>query len=196
MTASVSGTLCIRAPLNAMAYAQESKRILQASNLDKKLRLECTLAPLLATARPAAAHCMTQSQEMGAWLTTFPNILNGTELSAVKFCNSLQLFLGFQPNHLPERCNGCQQRFTVGHVLLCRHGGLVLQRHDDLAGNWHLLCAEALTPPAVSDKPKIPQYQTSGANPATTHDDQPTTLQGNIAAHGSWTKGTTAIFYV
>ena len=56
---NVSGTLYIRAPLNAMVYARESEKILQAVNIDKELRLECTLAPLLAAANPVAACHMT-----------------------------------------------------------------------------------------------------------------------------------------
>ena len=89
MTASVSGTLRVGAPLNAMAYARESEKILRAANVDKELRLECNLAPLLAAADPAAARRMTRSRDTGAWLTAVPNLFNGTELSADEFRDSL-----------------------------------------------------------------------------------------------------------
>ena len=91
-------------------------------------------------------------------------------------------------------CDWCQQRFTIGHALQCQHGGLVLHHHNNLAGGWHSLCAEAFKPLAVSDELKIPQYQTPSTNPAITHDDQPTTLPGGVAAHGFWTRRMAALF--
>ena len=39
--------------------------------------------------------------------------------------------------------------------MLCKVGGLVLLRRNDMAGEWHRLCAQALTPVAVSDEPLI-----------------------------------------
>ena len=62
---------------------------------------------------------------------------------------------GLRPAALPTRYDGCSKNFSVEHSLSCTVGGLVLLRHNDVAGDWHRLCAQALTPTAVSDEPLI-----------------------------------------
>ena len=92
-----------------MAYTHKSQRILRAANIDKELHLEGILAPLLEAADPAVTHRMMRSRETGTWLTAVPNILNGTELSADEFQDSLQLRLGLNSNPLPRCYDRCQQ---------------------------------------------------------------------------------------
>ena len=67
----------------------------------------------------------------------------------------------------------------------------MLQRHDDMAREWHQLCAQALTPAAVTDEPPIPLNQNNQAGAGA-----PPALRGDVAAHGFWRRGTTAIFDV
>ena len=95
------------------------------------------------------------------------------------------------PIGLPDRCDGCEQKFTVGHALQCKVGGLIRFRHEELASEWHQLCAHALSAAAVSDKPKIPTCQAAG-NPEWSQAE----LRGDVGALGFWTRGRTAIFDV
>jgi hypothetical protein len=122
-----------------------------------------------------------------------PNSLNGTELSEEEFRDNLRLRFGLTPLSLPARCDGCDAAFTVGHALTCKKGGLVLLRHNDVAAEWHQLCAAALTPSAVSDEPFIFSGRdcTEAQGPAA---ELPPDLRGDVAAHGFWKRGTTAIF--
>ena len=73
--------------------------------------------------------------------------------------------------------------------------GLVTNRHNDFSAEWQHLCAEALTPSAVSDEPQIHisrDVRTAGA-----HGTGPAPeLKGDAAVHGFWRRGTTAIFDV
>jgi hypothetical protein len=68
-------------------------------------------------------------------------------------------------------------------------------RHNDVAAEWHHLCAQALQPSAVSDEPLIhtgpgvPNAENAGAEAAADS-------RGDIAAHGFWRRGTTAVFDV
>jgi hypothetical protein len=138
---------------------------------------------------------MLRSRETGACLTALPTSLNGPELSEAEFRDNLRLRFGLTPIALPERCDGCDAKFTVAHALSCKKGGLVLLRHNDIAAEWHSLCASALTPSAVSDKPLIlTGRDTPGAEGNGT--EIPTDLRGDIAVHGFWRRGTTAIFDV
>ena len=180
---------------DAMGYGLVAARILNRTQAAKAEQLTDSLAPILAAAPPAAARRMKRSQQTGAWLTAMPHNLNGTVLSADEFRDNLRLRCGLEPQHLPARCDGCSDRFTVEHALQCRKGGLILQRHDDLAGEWHQLCAEALKPCAVTDEPRIPNYQPAqGAGAPQGNNNPPQELRGDVAVHGFWRRGTTAIF--
>ena len=79
--------------------------------------------------------------------------------------------------------------------MSCRKGGLILHRHNDLVASWGQLCGQAHTPSTVSDEPLI---QTSRDMPvAGTNRTVPSPeLRGDLAVHGFWTKGQTAIFDV
>ena len=62
--------------------------------------------------------------------------------------------------------------------------------HEEVAGEWHQLCAQALTPAAVSDEPTITQYQNRDGDQA----NRVPELRGDVAVHGFWSRGTTAVF--
>ena len=73
---------------------------------------------------------------------------------------------------------------------------MILQQHNDIAGEWHTLYAEALNPSAITDKPRIPTHQPAldpGAqqqgNPPPSRD-----LRGDVGVHGFWRRDTTAVF--
>jgi hypothetical protein len=137
---------------------------------------------------------MLRSKEIGAWLTAMPDTLNGTELSADEFRDSLRLRFGLQPTSLPPRCGGCDERFSVEHAMTCKKGGLVTLRHNDVSAEWNHLCSQALTPSAISDEPLIHtcprDVQKAGADGT---EPQPE-VRGGVAAHGFWNRNTTAIF--
>ena len=120
------------------------------------------------------------------WLTAMPDCLNGMELSADEFRDSLRLRSGLAPLDLPDRCDGCGQRFSLGHTMTCKKGGLVLLRHNNVAAEWHQLCAQALTPAAVSDEPLIHRGRGGNARADAKSAEPPPDLRGNVAAHGSW----------
>jgi hypothetical protein len=73
----------------------------------------------------------------------------------LEFRDSLRLRYRLTPTALPTSCDGCTKKFPVEHAMSCKAGGLVLLRHNDVAGEWHRLCAQALTPAAVSGEPLI-----------------------------------------
>ena len=79
--------------------------------------------------------------------------------------------------------------------MSCRKGGLILHRHNDLVATWGQLCGQAQTPSTVSDEPLIQTSQDVQAAGANRTEPTPE-LRGDIAVHGFWTRGTTAIFDV
>jgi hypothetical protein len=95
----------------------------------------------------------------------------------------------------PPHCNGCGDRFTTEHAMSCPKGGLIIHQHNDLVTTWGQLCGQALTPSTVSDEPLI---QPSRDIPlvGTTQTVPAPELRGDLAVHGFWTRGQTAIFDV
>jgi hypothetical protein len=193
-TKVLTRSLCRGRTLDANVHARHAALARRTAMKAKTAAEVAALALLSAEAAPSARRRLLRSKETGMWLTTMPNRLNGTELSAEEFRDSLRLRLGLAPLGLPDGCDGCGQKFSVGHALTCKKGGLVLLRHNDVAAEWHQLCAQALTPSAVSDEPLIHSGQdnTQGAR-AQGAAPQPET-RGDVAVHGFWRRGATAIF--
>ncbi len=182
-------------PLDATAYAEiASKNRRECRQVRVKAEV-AILEGLCAGMRPAAARRLQRSRETGSWITATPDRLNGTELSAEEFRDSLRLRFGLLPSFLPHRCDGCNERFTVEHAMSCKKGGLVVMRHNDVAAEWHHLCAQALQPSAVSDEPLI--HTGRGVpNAGNTGVEAAADSRGDVAAHGFWRRGTTAVFDV
>ena len=163
----------------------------------RKARIMADKASLkdLQEAYPREAKRMERATCSGSWLTVSPDRINGTDLNETEFRDSLRLRFGMTPVNLPERCDGCHQRFSVGHAMSCKKGGLILLRHNDIASEWHEMCANAISPSAVTDEPLIHLGQTgrAGNAPAATTQVE-NEIRGDLAVHGFWKRGTTAIF--
>jgi hypothetical protein len=73
-----------------------------------------------------------RDRNTGQWLTVPPSTVNGTELSAQEFRDSILLRYAQNPGDLLTHCDGCDQKFTVCHALECKKGGLVISRHNEI----------------------------------------------------------------
>jgi hypothetical protein len=73
-----------------------------------------------------------RGKETGQWLSVLPSTVNGTIISAQEFRDALLLGYTHCPPDLPIQCNGCQQKFSVHHALECKHGGLLISRHNEI----------------------------------------------------------------
>ena len=174
-------TACMKSRAGARKQAEE----------DHERKLTIQLAGLGAQVTRRAL----RSRETGAWLTTMPNLLNGTELSAEEFRDSLRLRYGLTPRALPRMCDACGVPFTVEHAMSCKRGGLITQRHDEVSAEWHQLCCNALQPSAVRYEPYIHAGSSTaqGGNQAAPAEVRQA-IRGDVAAHGFWERGTTCIF--
>ncbi|KAI2498784.1 hypothetical protein MHU86_15687 [Fragilaria crotonensis] len=183
------------APLCAAAHRRDASTGRLAAKAHQRHATEGRLAAILDGSRPMEKRRIIRSAATGAWLSTRPSLLNGSDLSAEEFRDGVRLRLGLTPTSLPPRCDGCGERFTTEHAMSCRKGGLILHRHNDLVATWGQLCGQAHTPSTVSDEPLIQTSQDAQAAGANRTEPTPE-LRGDIAVHGFWTRGTTAIFDV
>jgi hypothetical protein len=194
-TRALSSSLCDNVCLDVKAYRASVSSARKSTTKDRKDEAKATLERLLVDASRLESRRIRRSCETGAWLTAMPDRLNGTELSALEFRDSLRLRCGLAPTDLPQKCDGCQQPFTVEHAVSCKKGGLVLLRHNDVKAEWHELCARAHTPSAVSDEPLIHLGQAPRTNATATAEVLPE-LRGDVAVKGFWKRGATTIFDV
>jgi hypothetical protein len=105
--------------------------------------------------KPSVARRKSRNCAAGAWLSVFPNRLNGTGLSVDEWRDNIRLRYNHSPLDMPTVCDGCGAKTTVKHALSCKMGGLVHIRHDDVADEWRHLCGTALSPGRVERKPRF-----------------------------------------
>ena len=147
-------------PLVAHSSGVDGARI--ATRREKKQKAEELLRKGVEE-RVGMEWCRQQrAQNYGAWLSVFPSRLNGTELSKNEFLDNARLQYDYAPTNLPNHCDGCGAPFTVDHVLNCKKGGLINQRHDDVADEWGHLCGLAWKPAAVSHEPYVDDADAAG----------------------------------
>jgi hypothetical protein len=63
--------------------------------------IEGKLAMILKGARPMDKRRILRSAATGAWLSTLPSLLNGSDLSAEEFRDGVRLRFGLPPTSLP-----------------------------------------------------------------------------------------------
>ena len=195
VTASLTTSLLERSELNTSDYINEATTLRQDL---RKQRIEADAIDLETIIRETTSKVgklrLKRATKTGAWLTAMPDRLNGTELAADEFRDSLRIRFGLLPLSLPKQCDGCHEKFSVEHAMSCKKGGLILLRHNDLANEWHELCAHALSPSAVSDEPLIHNGQGINNKERGQTSEPEMELRGDVAAHGFWKRGSTAIF--
>jgi hypothetical protein len=81
---------------------------------------------------PSVARRDKRNSAAGAWLSVFPNRLNGTDLSADEWRDNICLRYSHSPLDMSAACDGHRAKITVEHALSCKMGGLVKIRHDDI----------------------------------------------------------------
>jgi hypothetical protein len=147
-----------------------------------------------------------RGKSTGQWLSVLPSTVNGTELSAQEFRDSLQLRYARSPSDLQANCDGCGSKFSVRHALECKNGGLVIGRHDEIRDELHFLATLAFKPSMVRDEPKIhTSSPIEGANEQSEEGTKDVRInfqknnnddRGDILVRGFWTKGTDCIIDV
>jgi hypothetical protein len=102
-----------------------------------------------------------RGKDTGQWLSVLPSTVNGTELSAQDFRDSLLLRYSRSPADLPSHCDDCGQKFTVRHALECKKGGLVISRLNEIREELSDPASKAIIPSAVRDVPLIHNSRTT-----------------------------------
>eukprot|EP00978_Attheya_sp_CCMP212_P037992 scaffold183996_cov58-Attheya_sp.AAC.2 len=120
-----------------------------------------------------------QGNKTGAWLTVLPSIVNGMTLSADEFRDGLAIRYVYELLNLPDKCDGCGAKSSVGHALQCKIGGLVIMRHNQVKDELGYLAGITTSSNAVRDEPLINQSHaaTGGAAANANANPQPNDQQ-------------------
>ena len=96
------------------------------------------------------------AREKGAsnWLTVIPNKDTDSDLNKREFKVAIHLRYDWEIMGTPTICV-CGDRFNVDHAMICKRGGYIIQRHNELrdleADLLDLVCNDAETEPALQE---------------------------------------------
>ena len=111
-------------------------------------------------------------------------------LSKREFRDAVKLRYDWEIADLPAMCT-CEDLFTVDHAMVCRHGGLIIQRHDEIrdlkAEMLRMVCTDVETEPVLQEI--AGEELNRGANKAPD-------ARLDVHARGFWAMGQTAICFL
>lgn len=134
---------------------------------------------------------MEMAQEVGAsnWLTALPLRAKGFNLNKKDFTDAIALRYGWPLDDLPDMCS-CGAAFDATHAMVCKKGGFVCMRHDEVrdltAQMLKEVCRDVTTEPSLLPL-EGEQLTLQTAN--TSRD-----ARVDVSARGFWTRGQRAFF--
>ena len=70
--------------------------------------------------------------DLSGWLTVLPTSQDHFDQTAQEFRDALALRYRKHLLNVPSGCDGCGAPFSLDHALVCRKGGLIIQRHNEV----------------------------------------------------------------
>ena len=88
------------------------------------------------------------------WLTVIPIKEMNFNLNKREFRDAIKLRYDWEIAGLPAMCT-CGDLFTVDHGMLCRHGRLIIQRHNEIrdleAKMLRMVCTDVEIEPVLQE---------------------------------------------
>ena len=88
------------------------------------------------------------------WLTVLPLREMGFNLNKREFRDAIKLRYDWPVDDIPSTCV-CGDAFTVDHAMICKRGGFVTQRHNELrdleAELLNMVCTDVEIEPVLQD---------------------------------------------
>ena len=132
------------------------------------------------------------NQEIGAssWLTSLP-LKEGYALSKEEFWDLVRIRYGWFIKRLPINC-ACGSKFNIEHALVCKKGGFVTLRDNNLRDVTAALLKEVCHD--VKVEPQLQQLSGELLNERTANKQNDARV--DISARGFWQAGQQAFYYV
>ena len=113
---------------------------------------------------------LTREKGAGSWLTALPLTRHGYSLNKVEFRDAICLRYSWKIPNTPPVC-GCGSENNVDHTLICKKGGYVSMRHNNIrdmnADFQREVCRDVVNEPALIplDNEQITGTKADGAAP-------------------------------
>ena len=133
------------------------------------------------------------AQEIGAsnWLTTLPIEEKGFVLSKQEFWDAINLRYNWKLRKLPASC-ACGARFDITHALICKKGGFISQRHNEIRDLTGGLLSEVYRDVCI--EPVLTEL--TGETMTMRSANISSEARVDISARGIWSRGQRAFFDV
>ncbi|XP_073253376.1 uncharacterized protein [Porites lutea] len=132
-------------------------KTLQASarrEKDELLKMQCEQVRESLPSKTERAVEIATEKGASNWLTVIPIKEMNFNLSKREFRDAVKLRYDWEIADLPAMCT-CGDLFTVDHAMVCRHGGLIIQRHDEIrdleAEMLCMVCTDVETEPVLQE---------------------------------------------
>ncbi|CAH3171415.1 unnamed protein product, partial [Porites lobata] len=109
-------------------------KTLQASarrEKDELLKMQCEQMRESLPSKTERAVELATEKGASNWLTVIPIKEMNFNLNKREFRDAIKLRYDWEIADLPAMCT-CGDLFTVDHAMVCRHGGLIIQRHNEI----------------------------------------------------------------
>ena len=81
--------------------------------------------------KPSRALDLAAEKGVSTWLTVIPLKEMGLNLNKREFRDALRSRYNWPFSDIPSKCV-CGEEYSVEHAMICKRGGFIIQRHDQL----------------------------------------------------------------
>ena len=74
----------------------------------------------------------SRDNDLSAWLSVMPIACDNYDLTAQEFRDALAVRYKKPLLSVPPHCDGCGAPSSLDHFLICKKGGLIVQRHNEI----------------------------------------------------------------
>ena len=154
---------------------------------------ESRLKGLVGNLKVTDKRLLLRARIAGALMSVRVTEVSGTLLSATEFRDFLCPCYNVSPVNLQSHCDGRGTVFGVTHALICRIGGLVIARHNQIRDRILYIPQRAYTSASVCAEHLIHRGRTKSEQEISQGSDKHKDTKGEVMIHGLWDRQVYAI---
>ena len=121
---------------------------------DERLKIQCEQVRESLPGKTERAVELALEKGASNWLTVIPLKEMNFNLNKREFRDAIKLRYDLEITDMPAICT-CGDLFTVDHAMVCRRGGLIIQRHNEIrdleAEMLRMVCTDVETEPVLQE---------------------------------------------
>ena len=121
---------------------------------DEWLKMQCEQVRESLPSKTERAVELAMEKGASNWLTVIPIKEMNFNVNKREFRDAIKLTYDWDITDIPAICT-CGDLFTIDHAMICRHGGLINQRHSEIrdleAEMLRMVCTDVETEPVLQE---------------------------------------------